>query len=297
MKPADEPWQLDRLSAEEAPELHRAIGVAKQAVPSASELAALAASLSAHGLPLSGTPSAASAARATAQLRKIWAIIGAALLGAAALVATRQRVSPAQRSTSRPAAVASEHAVLAGTASARASTQRTQPIAQSSATATPPAPSSAEAIAAPGAAAAGSAPPAIGPEPSATFQNAPVPRPALEPTALSGRSFASSRASSSPTSHTPSGGLVSGARAQPSELELLRDARLALQSSPALALGLTDQHSALYPRGAMAQERELIAISALSRLGRHAAVLSRARSFEHDFPGSPYRKQIAQLAH
>ena len=49
-------------------------------------------------------------------------------------------------------------------------------------------------------------------------------------------------------------------------------------------------------REAMVQERELIAISALARLGRHTAVLTRAAQFERDFPNSPYRKQVSALA-
>jgi hypothetical protein len=77
---------------------------------------------------------------------------------------------------------------------------------------------------------------------------------------------------------------------------LLRDARLALGGSPGEALALAEQHRVQFPRGAMVQERELIAISALARLGRHSAVLARAAQFERDFPNSPYRKQVTALA-
>lgn len=81
----------------------------------------------------------------------------------------------------------------------------------------------------------------------------------------------------------------------PSELELLRGARLALKGSPAEALRLVEQHRASYPAGKLTQERELIAISALLALGRRTAALSRAASFERAFPTSPYRKQIGEL--
>jgi hypothetical protein len=84
--------------------------------------------------------------------------------------------------------------------------------------------------------------------------------------------------------------------ARPSEVALLRDARLALGGNPAEALALAEQHRVQFARGAMVQERELIAISALARLGRHAAVLARAAQFERDFPNSPYRKQVTALA-
>ena len=81
----------------------------------------------------------------------------------------------------------------------------------------------------------------------------------------------------------------------PSELELLRGARLALKSSPAEALRLAEQHRSSYPTGKLSQERELIAISALAALGRRTAALVRAASFERAFPTSPYRKQIGEL--
>jgi hypothetical protein len=79
------------------------------------------------------------------------------------------------------------------------------------------------------------------------------------------------------------------------EIELLRDARLALRQSPARALQLTEEHARSYPRGKMTQERELIAVSALVALGRRAAALSRVASFERLYPTSPYRKQMNDL--
>lgn len=78
-------------------------------------------------------------------------------------------------------------------------------------------------------------------------------------------------------------------------MELLRDARLVLRQSPSRALELTDEHARLYPQGKMTQERELLAVSALVALGRRTAALSRAASFERQFPTSPYRKQLGDL--
>jgi hypothetical protein len=81
----------------------------------------------------------------------------------------------------------------------------------------------------------------------------------------------------------------------PTEIELLRDARLALRESPARALALVESHAHAFPQGKLTQERELIAISALVALGRRTAALSRASRFEQSFPQSPYRRQIADL--
>lgn len=86
-----------------------------------------------------------------------------------------------------------------------------------------------------------------------------------------------------------------GTVAPASEMELLRDARLVLRQSPSRALELTDEHARLYPQGKMTQERELLAVSALVALGRRTAALSRAASFERQFPTSPYRKQLGDL--
>jgi hypothetical protein len=81
----------------------------------------------------------------------------------------------------------------------------------------------------------------------------------------------------------------------PSEIELLRDARLALKEAPARALTFVEAHARAYPGGKLTQERELIAISALVALGRHTAALSRGARFQQDFPSSPYRNQVEQL--
>jgi hypothetical protein len=81
----------------------------------------------------------------------------------------------------------------------------------------------------------------------------------------------------------------------PTEIELLRDARLALRQSPARALELAEQHARLYPGGKLTQEREVLAISALVALGRRTGALDRGARFDAAFPTSPYRKQVADL--
>ena len=294
MKPDDEQWQLERLSATEAPELGRALEAAKRQLPNARDLSALAASLSVQGLPVPSKPSFGPAPRTAPRFRLHRLVIGAAVLGATVLsvnVARRPTADP--RPVAQPSAAATNAAQPSLGASA-AAVARGAGTGQSSLVPRAAVP---EPIAGGQAAALGSPLAAPGSAPEAVAPNSPTPARAVpEPAVPSSSPAPSPRANQSPSKSAQGSALEPGTKVQPSELELLRDARLALRSSPALALGLTEQHSALYPRGSMAQERELIAISALARLGRHTAVLSRAQRFERDFPGSPYRKQIAQMA-
>ncbi len=80
--------------------------------------------------------------------------------------------------------------------------------------------------------------------------------------------------------------------ARPSEAELLRQAQAALAQHPAQALALTRQHSSRFPRGALTQEREVIAIEALERLGRKRAAADRALAFEKSYRGSVHQSRL-----
>ncbi len=80
-----------------------------------------------------------------------------------------------------------------------------------------------------------------------------------------------------------------------SESDLLGRAQAALASDPARALSLTAMAKRDYPRGVLVQEREVIAIEALSRLGRTAAAKARAGAFIAAFPGSAYRSKVENL--
>lgn len=82
---------------------------------------------------------------------------------------------------------------------------------------------------------------------------------------------------------------------RPSEDELLARARGRLQASPAAALSSTEDHARLYPRGQLVEEREVIAIDALVRLGRRAEAEARARSFLATHPQSIFRTKVTQL--
>jgi hypothetical protein len=79
------------------------------------------------------------------------------------------------------------------------------------------------------------------------------------------------------------------------ELALLQRASDAVASRPEEALRLADQDAFIYPAGALAQERELIAIQALVRLGRRTEASLRADQFFRNFPGSAHRPRILAL--
>lgn len=81
----------------------------------------------------------------------------------------------------------------------------------------------------------------------------------------------------------------------PSELGLLAEARSVLRSSPAQTLRLTDEHRAQFGGGALVEEREVLAIEALIRLGRRPQAASRAERFHHRYPRSIHAGRIAAV--
>lgn len=289
MKPDDGYLSLERLNSADAPELHRAVDAAKRRVPDAQQLAALAASLSQIGITVArGEHTAATSAPSTTGLKLL---IGAGALGPLALAfwLLRPQVpqsTPPPNATSAAVERAVSPRVEAPSGTAVGSTPGRAPLAGAAASleASSPAPASSGSSTPPDSERA--PPPIVGQAPVRSHPQAAA---AATPTPDAVRSpVAPDRAN--PVSSSV--GVVS----RPTEVALLRDAQLALRSSPSEALALTEQHRALFARGAMIQERELIAISALARLGRHSAVLARAAQFERDFPNSPYRKQINALA-
>ena len=80
--------------------------------------------------------------------------------------------------------------------------------------------------------------------------------------------------------------------AQPSEAELLEQARAAMKVDPARALQRANEHAAHFPRGVLVQEREVIAIQALRKLGRNAEADRRAQVFAKAFPGSAFARKL-----
>jgi hypothetical protein len=72
------------------------------------------------------------------------------------------------------------------------------------------------------------------------------------------------------------------------EAALMTRAHAQLRRDPAAALATTGEHQRLYPRGALTQEREAVAVAALRALRRDDEARSRERELERAFPGSPY---------
>ncbi|HET9954785.1 MAG TPA: hypothetical protein VFQ61_09785 [Polyangiaceae bacterium] len=77
-----------------------------------------------------------------------------------------------------------------------------------------------------------------------------------------------------------------------SEAELLERARKALAQDPTAALALTRTHEVRFASGLLRQEREVIAIEALRRLGRQAEASARAERFSKTYPGSAHRRGV-----
>jgi hypothetical protein len=79
-----------------------------------------------------------------------------------------------------------------------------------------------------------------------------------------------------------------------SELSLIRRAE-ALRTRPAQALQVLAEHRELYPSGALAQEREVLAIEALLRSGSRVQAEARAEALERRYPASPHLRRVRVL--
>src|SRR5205814_4173983 len=64
------------------------------------------------------------------------------------------------------------------------------------------------------------------------------------------------------------------------EMTLLDEAQRVLATDPQKALALCERDAKANPRGSMAQEREVLAIDALMRLGKPAEAKSRAEKLD-----------------
>ena len=76
------------------------------------------------------------------------------------------------------------------------------------------------------------------------------------------------------------------------EAELLNAAQRVLSTNPERALALTRTHRQRFPNGVLAQEREVIAIEALSRLGRKDDARRRSEEFGRTYPGSAHQRKV-----
>lgn len=77
-----------------------------------------------------------------------------------------------------------------------------------------------------------------------------------------------------------------------SEAALLAQAQAALGKNPRRALALTREHKRRFPDGALAQEREVIAIEALKRVGDDESAQRRATEFSERYPDSAHRRRV-----
>lgn len=76
------------------------------------------------------------------------------------------------------------------------------------------------------------------------------------------------------------------------ELPLLQQARRALGRDPRQALSLVRRHEREFPRGKYVQEREVIRIEALRRLGQSDEANRRSEDFKRRFPGSAHESNV-----
>jgi len=88
---------------------------------------------------------------------------------------------------------------------------------------------------------------------------------------------------------------VGGATGALAELTLLAHARRALLAQPERSLELTDQHAREFPDGTLCEEREVLAIESLLKLGLDQRAKQRALLFEQRFPHSAHRAHLARL--
>jgi hypothetical protein len=80
-----------------------------------------------------------------------------------------------------------------------------------------------------------------------------------------------------------------------SEISLLHRAQQAVTRAPSEALALSELHAQEFPDGVFVQEREVIAIDSLLRLGRVAEAEARARAFSAHYPGSAHARRVQIL--
>jgi hypothetical protein len=282
VKQVEPEFELTRLSESNDPALTRAIAGLREHQPDITELASLASHLAVRGITVTAPEAIVDAASAA---WKKWVLLGGgAASGLALWFALREPAVALLGIQGRPQPSASAPAVEA-TAHRRAlgAPRLSLPLAPVEATAS------------------ATSAPLVREERAETMAAPESPAPRLVPTATAASADTLRREPSAPAlsgtaAARPAEPAVSNAVVEgPTEIELLRDARLALRQSPTRALELVESHARAFPNGKLVQERELIAISALVALARRTAALSRASRFEQTFPTSPYRKQIGDL--
>jgi hypothetical protein len=79
------------------------------------------------------------------------------------------------------------------------------------------------------------------------------------------------------------------------EVALLDRAQASLPARPADTLATCDEHARRFPSGTLVQEREVLAIDALLRLGRRDEAEARAARFRQAFPRSGHLRRVEAL--
>jgi hypothetical protein len=79
------------------------------------------------------------------------------------------------------------------------------------------------------------------------------------------------------------------------EVGLLQRAQDALSSDPARSLALASEHARRFPKGMLAEEREVLAIEALMKLGRSDEANARASRFRATYPSSTHLPRIESV--
>jgi hypothetical protein len=139
------------------------------------------------------------------------------------------------------------------------------------------------------------APPVVAPSrPTMPARGAP---PQAEPQSAGAASVAPSPSAApvEPLAESAGAGTPMPPRAGETEIQLLDRAQAALGANPGLALTLTDEHRGRFPSGLLGQEREVLAMQALMRLGRVQDARTRAARFEAAFPGSAHLHRIEAI--
>jgi hypothetical protein len=118
---------------------------------------------------------------------------------------------------------------------------------------------------------------------------------AKEPSAEAPPSDAGLRKAVKPVATAPRPSTRVSARNARDELALLEQAQLALREAPNRALAATDLHAQRFPQSQYAQERELLAIDALTRLNDRERARAGAERFLARYPGSPHVRRVREL--
>jgi hypothetical protein len=87
---------------------------------------------------------------------------------------------------------------------------------------------------------------------------------------------------------------IAASEPAPSELSLIQQAESARGNSGE-ALAILLRHERLYPRGALAQEREVLAVEMLIKAGKTDQARARAQRFEAQHPGSAHVPRLRTL--